>query len=49
MQTSEKAQTKRLLKRGKDRYETDRKLHLRNNEWHSTTLNLSSEGEFRTR
>jgi len=37
MQTSEKAQAKRLLKRGKDRYETDRKLHLRNNEWHSTT------------
>ena len=38
MQTSEKAQAKRLLKRGKDRYETDRKLHLGNNEWHETTL-----------
>ncbi|MFC6751908.1 transposase [Halorubrum tibetense] len=38
MQTSEKAQAKRLLKRGKDRYETDRKLHLGDNEWHSTTL-----------
>ncbi|ELY91943.1 transposase (TCE33) [Natrinema altunense JCM 12890] len=38
MQTSEKAQAKRLLKRGRDRYETDRKLHLGHNEWHSTTL-----------
>ncbi|SDY56174.1 transposase [Halobellus clavatus] len=38
MQTSQKAQAKRLLKRGKDRYETDRKLHLGDNEWHSTTL-----------
>jgi len=38
MQTSEKAQAKRLLKRNKDRYETDRKLHLGKNEWHSTTL-----------
>jgi IS4 transposase len=38
MQTSEKAQTKRLLQRGQDRYETDRKLHLGNNEWHKTTL-----------
>ena len=38
MQTSEKAQAKRLLKRGKDRYETDRKLHLGQNEWHETTL-----------
>ncbi len=38
MQTSEKAQAKRLLKKGKDRYETDRKLHLGDNEWHSTTL-----------
>jgi len=38
MQTSEKAQAKRLLKHGKDRYETDRKLHLGNNEWHETTL-----------
>ena len=32
MQTSEKVQAKRLLKRGKDRYETDRKLHLGKNE-----------------
>jgi hypothetical protein len=38
MQTSEKAQAKRLLQRDKDRYETDRKLHLGGNEWHSTTL-----------
>nr|WP_246066562.1 transposase [Halorubrum cibi] len=38
MQTSEKAQAKRLLQRDKDRYETDRKLHLSDNEWHSTTL-----------
>lgn len=38
MQTSEKAQAKRLLRKGKNRYETDRKLHLRDNEWHSTTL-----------
>jgi len=38
MQNSEKAKAKRLLKRGKDRYETDRKLHLGDNKWHSTTL-----------
>ncbi len=38
MQTSKKAQAKRLLKRRKDRYETDRKLHLGKNEWHETTL-----------
>jgi IS4 transposase len=38
MQTSERAQAKRLLQRGEDRYETDRKLHLGNNEWHETTL-----------
>jgi IS4 transposase len=38
MQTSEKAQAKRLLCRDQDRYETDRKLHLGDNEWHSTTL-----------
>ncbi|RLM90042.1 transposase [Haloarcula sp. Atlit-7R] len=38
MQTSEKAQAKRLLRRGRDRYETDRKLHLGKNEWHETTL-----------
>ena len=38
MQTSEKAQAERLLQRGQDRYETDRKLHLGNNEWHETTL-----------
>ena len=38
MQTSEKAQAKRLLQRDQDRYETDRKLHLSNNEWHETTL-----------
>ncbi|MFC6988650.1 transposase [Haloplanus sp. GCM10025708] len=38
MQTSEKAQAKRLLQRDQDRYETDRKLHLGKNEWHETTL-----------
>jgi len=38
MQTSEKAQAKRLLERGMGRYETDRKLHLGKNEWHETTL-----------
>jgi IS4 transposase len=38
MQTSEKAQAKRLLQRDQDRYETSRKLHLGDNEWHSTTL-----------
>ena len=38
MQTSEKAQAKRLLQRGQDRYEADRKLHLGKNEWHETTL-----------
>ena len=38
MQTSEKAQAKRLLQRDQDRYETDRKLHLGNTESHQTTL-----------
>jgi IS4 transposase len=38
MQTSEKAQAKRLLQQDRDRYETDRKLHLGKNEWHETTL-----------
>jgi len=38
MQTSEKAQAKRLLQRDQDRYETDRKLHLGKNKWHETTL-----------
>ncbi|OAQ51287.1 transposase [Natrinema mahii] len=38
MQTSEKAQAKRLLQREQDRYETDRKLHLGKNEWHETAL-----------
>jgi IS4 transposase len=38
MQTSEKAQAKRLLERDQDRYVTDRKLHLGSNEWHETTL-----------
>jgi IS4 transposase len=38
MQTSEKAQAKRLRQRDQDRYETDRKLHLGKNEWHETTL-----------
>jgi IS4 transposase len=38
MQTSEKAQAERLLRHGRDRYETDRGLHLGENKWHSTTL-----------
>ena len=38
MQTSEKAQAKRLLQRDQDRYEIDRKLHLGKNKWHETTL-----------
>ncbi|WP_144928126.1 transposase [Halorubrum salsamenti] len=38
MQTSEKAQAKRLLRYDQDRYKTDRKLHLGKNEWHETTL-----------
>lgn len=38
MQTSEKAQAKRLLQRDQDHYVTDRKFHLGNNEWHETTL-----------
>jgi len=38
MQTSEKAQAERLLKRGQERYETDRKLNLGKNKWHETTL-----------
>ncbi|ELY86492.1 transposase [Natrialba taiwanensis] len=38
MQISEKAQAKRLLQRGENRYKTDCKLHLGNNEWHETTL-----------
>jgi hypothetical protein len=32
MQTSEKAQAKRLLQRDQDRYETDRKLYFDDNE-----------------
>jgi hypothetical protein len=38
MQTSEKAQARRLLEHGRDRYAADRKLHLGKNEWHETTL-----------
>jgi IS4 transposase len=38
MYTSEKAQVKRLLRRGQDYYTTDRKLHLGKNEWHETTF-----------
>jgi IS4 transposase len=38
MYTSEKAQAKRLLKRGQDYYVSDRKLHLGSNEWHETTF-----------
>ena len=38
MFTSEKAQAKRLLRRGQDYYTADRKLHLGKNEWHETTF-----------
>ncbi len=38
MQTSERAQAKRLLHLDQDRYVTDRKLHLGKNEWHEMTL-----------
>jgi len=38
MQVSEKAQARRLLRSGTDRYVTDRNLHLGDNEWHETTL-----------
>ncbi|MEA5389448.1 hypothetical protein VB773_22660 [Haloarculaceae archaeon H-GB2-1] len=38
MQTSEKAHAKRLRQRDQDRYETERKFHLENTEWHETTL-----------
>ena len=38
MQTSEKAQARRLLRRDEDYYVTDRSLHLGSNEWHETRL-----------
>jgi len=38
MQLSENAQAKRLLRRGQNRDETDRKLYLGKNGWHETTL-----------
>jgi IS4 transposase len=38
MQTSEKAQAKRLLEADEDFYVTDRNLHLGNDEWQPTTL-----------
>ena len=38
MQTSEKAQAKRLLKRDQNYYSTDRKLHLGHDEWLPTTI-----------
>nr|WP_245683243.1 transposase [Halovenus aranensis] len=38
MQTSEKAQAKRLLQRDQDYYATDRKLHLGHDEWWPTTM-----------
>lgn len=38
MHTSEKAQAKRLLKPDKNRYVTDRGLHLGNDKWLSTTM-----------
>ncbi|WP_254547188.1 transposase [Halomarina pelagica] len=38
MQTSEKAQAKRLCQQDQNRYLTDRNLHLGSNEWHNTTL-----------
>ena len=38
MHTSERAQSKRLRYWNKDRYNTDRSLHLGDNKWHETTL-----------
>ncbi len=38
MQTSEKAQAKRLLQRDRDYYTTDRNLYLGNDEWLPTTM-----------
>lgn len=38
MQTSEKAQAKRLHQHDQARHETDRKLLLGKNEWHETRL-----------
>ncbi len=38
MQTSERAQAKRLCRWDREHYVTDRKLHLGSNEWHETTL-----------
>ena len=38
MYTSEKAQARRLLKRGQDYYTAERGLHLGKNEWHETTF-----------
>jgi len=44
MQTSEKAQAKRLLRRGQDRYETERKLYLGKNEVARDDADLPTEG-----
>ncbi len=49
MQTSEKAQAKRLLKKGTDRYETDRKLHLDDNEWLVDGRGRGTHGSHRRR
>lgn len=38
MQTTEKAQAKRLLQRDRDHYTPDRRLHLGIDEWHWTTM-----------
>jgi hypothetical protein len=45
MQTSEKAQARRLLEHDRDRYATDRKLHLGKNEWHETTVSREAVRE----
>nr|WP_245944521.1 transposase [Haloplanus salinus] len=49
MQTSEKAQAKRPLKKGTDRYETDRKLHLDDNEWLADGRGRGTHGSHRQR
>jgi len=49
MQTSEKAQAKRPLKKGTDRYETDRKLHLDDNGWPADGRGRGTHGSHRRR
>lgn len=48
MQTSEKAQARRLLRRDAERYITDRKLYLGGNEWHETTADAPAKRTLRS-